>query len=193
MSFLIGLGLLERGDLRLGEQDAFLRHLGFERLETMLHRGQIVALPHAAHAGRRDRQPAPLQCLRDAHLAPGRLFDRQLNHRLFNLDWRAVLQYRFAPADLLQRQLAAFVVQLLEPVKAVAAVPHHLASVAHIAELLGQFEQTDLRPDDLLFLCHIVISVPPAGGSRSQLGVRTATRPPAPFGKPTTTVRLNAS
>src|SRR6516164_5337261 len=43
------------------------------------------------------------------------------------------------------------------------------------AELLGQFEQTDLRPDDLLFLCHIVISVPPAGGSRSQLGVRTAT------------------
>src|SRR6516162_4153514 len=91
------------------------------------------------------------------------------------------------------RQLAAFVVQLLEPVKAVAAVPHHLASVAHIAELLGQFEQTDLRPDDLLFLCHIVISVPPAGGSRSQLGVRTATRPPAPFGKPTTTVRLNAS
>src|SRR6516225_8800273 len=135
----------------------------------------------------------PLQCLRDAHLAPGRLFDRQLNHRLFNLDWRAVLQYRFAPADLLQRQLAAFVVQLLEPVKAVAAVPHHLASVAHIAELLGQFEQTDLRPDDLLFLCHIVISVPPAGGSRSQLGVRTATRPPAPFGKPTTTVRLNAS
>src|SRR6516162_2541523 len=86
-----------------------------------------------------------------------------------------------------------FVVQLLEPVEAVAAVPHHLASVAHIAELLGQFEQTDLRPDDLLFLCHIVISVPPAGGSRSQLGVRTATRPPAPFGKPTTTVRLNAS
>ena len=42
MRLLVGLGLLERGDLGLGEQDAVLRHLGFERLETMLHRGEIV-------------------------------------------------------------------------------------------------------------------------------------------------------
>src|SRR5438128_2159328 len=59
MRLLVGLGLLERGDLRLGEQDAILRHLGFERLEAMFHHGQIVALPHAAHPGRRDRHPAP--------------------------------------------------------------------------------------------------------------------------------------
>src|SRR5438876_4609398 len=44
MRLLVGLGLLERGDLRLGEQDAILRHLGFERLEAMFHHGQIVAL-----------------------------------------------------------------------------------------------------------------------------------------------------
>src|SRR6516225_7909135 len=56
---LVGLGLVERGDLCLGQQDAVLRHLGFE-----LHRGQIVTLPHAPHARRRDRQPAPLQRLR---------------------------------------------------------------------------------------------------------------------------------
>jgi len=37
MRFLIGLGLLESGDLRFGEQDAFLRHLGFERLQAVLH------------------------------------------------------------------------------------------------------------------------------------------------------------
>src|SRR5262249_5662 len=36
MRLLVGLGLLERGDLGLGQQDAILRHLGFERLEAML-------------------------------------------------------------------------------------------------------------------------------------------------------------
>src|SRR6516225_640743 len=46
---LVGLGLFERGDLRLGEQDAILRHLGLERLQAQLHRGQVVALPDAAH------------------------------------------------------------------------------------------------------------------------------------------------
>jgi hypothetical protein len=54
MRFLVDLGLLERGDLRLGQQDALLRRLGFERLQPVLHRRQIVALPHAAHAGRRN-------------------------------------------------------------------------------------------------------------------------------------------
>ena len=39
LRFLVGLGLLERGDLCLGQQDALLRHLGFERLEAMFHRG----------------------------------------------------------------------------------------------------------------------------------------------------------
>ena len=42
MRFLVGLGLLERGDLGVGEQDAILRHLGFKRLQAVLHRGQIV-------------------------------------------------------------------------------------------------------------------------------------------------------
>src|SRR6185503_12716038 len=63
------------------------------------------------------------------------------------------------------------------PIEAVAAVAHHLAGLADVAELLGQFQQPDLHSDDLLFLGHIVISVPPEGGSRSQLGVRTAPRP----------------
>jgi hypothetical protein len=39
MRFFVGLGFLKRGDLRLGQQDAFLRHLGLERLEALLHRG----------------------------------------------------------------------------------------------------------------------------------------------------------
>jgi hypothetical protein len=40
--------------------------------------------------------------------------DRQLDRRLFDVRRRAVLQDRLPAADLLQRQLAPFVVQLLE-------------------------------------------------------------------------------
>src|SRR5215212_1137019 len=57
---LVGLGLFQGGNLRFGQQDTLLRRLGFERLEAQLHRGQVVALPDAAHPGRRDRQAAPL-------------------------------------------------------------------------------------------------------------------------------------
>src|SRR5215471_9413555 len=91
------------------------------------------------------------------------------------------------------RQFATFIVQILETVKAVAAVAHHLAGLADIAELLGKLQQANLCSDDLLLLRHIAISVPPEGGSRSQLGVRTAPRPPAPLRKPTPSVRLSPS
>jgi hypothetical protein len=40
----IGLGFLERGDLRLDQQDAVLRRLGIERFQAMLDRGQIMPL-----------------------------------------------------------------------------------------------------------------------------------------------------
>src|SRR5215813_11098410 len=52
------------------------------------------------------------------------------------------------------RRLIAFVVKLLETVEAVAAVAHHFAGLADIAELLGQLEQSELGSDDLLFLGH---------------------------------------
>src|SRR5262249_22050901 len=119
-------------------------------------------------------------------------FDRQRHHRLFDLDRRAVLQDRFAAADLLQCPLAAFVVQLLEAVEAVAAIAHHPAGLADIAELLGQFQEPDLRSDDLLILGHSLISVSPEGGSRSS-PVRDRAPPPAPSRKPTTTVGLSSS
>src|SRR5262249_24007645 len=124
--------------------------------------------------------------LRHAHLSPGRLIDRCLHHRLFDLDRRAVLQHRLAPADLLQCQFAAFVVQLLEAIEAVSAIPHHLAGLADIAELLGQLQQSDLRPNDLLLLRHFVISNPPKGGSRSQLGGENRAPPSGYLRKPTT-------
>ena len=54
-----------------------------------------------------------------------------------------------------QRDLAALLVQLLEPIEAVPAVSHHLAGLADIAELLGEFEQANLGADNLLIFGHV--------------------------------------
>src|SRR5262249_54810546 len=70
---------------------------------------------------------------------------------VFDLLRHAVLQHRLLAADFLQRQFAALVVQLLKPVEAVAAITHHLAGLADIAELLGKLQQANLGADDLLF------------------------------------------
>src|SRR5437879_9086002 len=71
MRLFVGLGFLERGDLRFGEQDAVLRRFGLKRLQAMLHRGQIVALPHAAHPRRRDRQLTLLRPPKISSFMPG--------------------------------------------------------------------------------------------------------------------------
>ena len=52
MGFFFGLGFLQGGKLGLGEDDAVLGDFGLERFQPLFHGLQIVALPHAAHAGR---------------------------------------------------------------------------------------------------------------------------------------------
>jgi hypothetical protein len=70
----------------------------------------------------------------------GGLLDRERNDGVFDVLRHAVLQHRLLAADLLQCQLATFVVELLEPIEAVATVAHHLAGLADITELLGQLQ-----------------------------------------------------
>jgi hypothetical protein len=43
MGLLLGLGLFQRNDLRLGQYQAFLSALGFQRLKPLLHGLQVVA------------------------------------------------------------------------------------------------------------------------------------------------------
>jgi len=105
-----------------------------------------------------DRQALFLQLVGNTHLAPGRLFDRQRHHCGFDLRRNTVLEDRLLAADLGKRQLTAFVIQLLEPVEAVATISHHLAGLADVAQLLGQFQHSDLRANDFLLLCHGCIS-----------------------------------
>ena len=154
MRLLFALGLLQRGELAFGQHQAFLGDLGFERLEPFLHRLEIMALPDAANAGRRDRMAELAKLVGDADLAISRPVQRKLDDDRLDLGRRAVLQDRLAPRQLLQRQFAAGVVKLLEAIEAVARVAHHLAGLADIAELLGQLQQPDLGADDLLFLGH---------------------------------------
>ena len=148
------LGRLQRGELAFGQHQAFLGDLGLERLEPFLHRLKIMALPDAADASRRDRMAELAKLVGDADLAISRLVQRKLDDDRFDLGRRAVLQDRLAPRQFLQRKFAAGVVKLLETVKAVAAIAHHLAGLADIAELLGQLQQPNLGADDLLFLGH---------------------------------------
>jgi hypothetical protein len=54
----------------------------------------------------------------------------------------------------LQRQLAAFVTKLLEPLEAVMGTAERFAGLADVAKLLGKFEQTNLGLYDLLVLGH---------------------------------------
>ena len=179
MRLLLGLGLFQRDDLRLGQHQAVLGALGFQRLEPLLHGLQVVPQPHAAHAGGRDREPT-LSAVR-WRPAPGRRPAAQSRvppppSSISGGD--PVLQHRLLPADLLQRQLAAFVVQLLEAVKAVAPIAHHLAGLADVAELLGQLQQANLGANDLLLLCHVRLHCQePAGCARAPIRVSARARP----------------
>jgi hypothetical protein len=127
-----------------------------------------VALPHAAHAGRGHRQAALLQLIGDANLAEGRLLKGKRNDGVLNLLRHAVLQHRLLAADLLQRQLATLVVEFLEAIETIAAVAHHLAGLADVAELFGKLEQSDFGTDDLLFSRHGVLQSPRRGASPPQ-------------------------
>ena len=119
------------------------------------------------------------QFVGDPRLAPGRLVDRHGDHRRLDLRQHPVLQDRLAARHLLQRQLAAFVVEILEPVEAVPAVAHDLAGLADVAELLGQFEQAGLGANDFLILGHRCLLEPPWRGLRNpdQLRPRHGSRP----------------
>src|SRR5579872_2102636 len=129
---LLALSLLQGSQLAFGEHQAVLSDFGFEGLEPLLHRLEIVALPDAAHPGRRDRMAELAKLIGDADLTIGRSVQRELDDDRLDFRGRAVLQNRLAPRQLLQRQFAAGVVKFLEAVEAVAAVTHHFAGLADI-------------------------------------------------------------
>jgi hypothetical protein len=65
-----------------------------------------------------------------------------------------VLDARFSPANLFQRQLAALLVQFLETVKAIARIAHHFAGFGNAAQHVGQVQQPHFVLDDLWIGIH---------------------------------------
>ena len=138
--------------------------------------------------------PALPQFVGNAYLTEGRLLDRQRCHGILDLLRHAVLQHRLLAADFLQGQFAVLVVELLEPVEAVAAVAHHfiLQSLADIAELLGKLQQANLGADDLLFSRHCVLQCAEAGRFAIPTAPRPASARDSPWGQDTS-ARLSFS
>jgi hypothetical protein len=101
-----------------------------------------------------DLHPAPAQLIGNPQLPPGGLLDGQFDHGRLDRRVDAVLGVRLAPGELLEGDLAALLVKLLEAVEAVPAVAHHLAGLADAAELLGQLQQPHLAADHLLLAGH---------------------------------------
>src|SRR5262249_34147756 len=129
-----------------------------------------------------NREPALPQLVGNADLTEGRLLDRQRYDGILDLLRHAVLQHRFLAADFLQGQFAALVIELLEPIEAVAAVAHHFAGLADIAELLGELQQANLGADDLLFSRHGVLQCAEARRFATRPAPRPASARDSPWG-----------
>jgi hypothetical protein len=106
---------------------------GFQGLQPLAKGFQIMSQPDAAHARRGNEQTALGQLVGYAHLTEGRLLQGDFEHCFFDVLFDPILGTRFASADLAQGQLATLLVQLLEAVKAVAGIAHHLASLRDAA------------------------------------------------------------
>ena len=73
MSFLVGLRLLQSGELALGQDQAILRHPGLQSLQPLGHGVEVMANPDAADAGGRDPDALFRQLVGHPRVSPGRL------------------------------------------------------------------------------------------------------------------------
>src|SRR5690606_20542599 len=126
-----------------------------ERPEALLAMLQVVAEPDAAHAGGRHHDSLLAQLVGEPHLAPRRLLDGSLQHRLLDRLLDPVLQERLATAELPQGLLPARLVQLLESIETIPAVTHDLAGLGNAPQLLRQLQYSYLRSDDFLLSAHV--------------------------------------
>src|SRR5215472_14087785 len=100
-----------------------LRGLGFQSLEPLRKGLQIISQPDTSNPGWRNHH-APLgKFVGYPDLAQSWLLHRQFYNHLLDMFFNPVLDAGLAPTDLLQRQLTALVVHLLEAVEAVPRVP----------------------------------------------------------------------
>ena len=141
-----------------------LRLLPAALASMVLLRGDRLLLPWLGSyddLGIYGRDPNALlgQLVGHPGMSPGRLFQGgELEDAPLSSLGHPVLRVRHPARHLDQRRLAALLVQVPEPVEAVAGKSHDPAGVADAAELLRQLQHADLVADDLLVPRHRVVS-----------------------------------
>lgn len=118
--FLLFSRLLQGLQLILGQDQTFLRGLGFGRLEPFLKGFQVVSPPHAADSAWRHKQRLFLQFVGNPHLAKCGFLDGELKDRSLDVVLDPVFHDGPAAAYLLQDQLATGPIEFWEAVEAVA-------------------------------------------------------------------------
>ena len=121
LDLLLGLGLSQRDDLCLGQHQALLGTLGFQRLEPLVHRSRSWRSHTQRTPAGETTSPRFLNSLA-TRLTKRWLLERELSNSLLDLFGHPISQNRLLAVDLLQRKLPAVAVELLEAVKAVAAI-----------------------------------------------------------------------
>jgi len=151
--------------------------LSWARLDPLLHRLQVVAQPHAATPAGETTSPRLRSSLATRAWPKAGCSIASAHNGV--LDWFFNTGFlRLISAVPARPRL----VDLLEPVEAVAAVTHHLASLADVAELLGELQQSNLAVDDLLFGGHRVLQVAEAGRFATPTAPRPASACDSPWG-----------
>jgi len=88
---IIELLALQRLNLGLGEDDAFLGHFGLQGLEALLEVGQVIAQPDAPHPTGGDENALLAQLVGDPDLTVGRLIRGVLDYGGFHMGLYTVL------------------------------------------------------------------------------------------------------
>ncbi len=135
-----------------------------------------MALPDAAHPTRRHLQPAQDEFLGHPHQAVAGMGERVVEHRRLDLGRHPVGVRAARAGQAVDQPVGAIGLEVApDLVELLAAVAHHLAGPADVAEFLGEFEQAQLAPCYLLFRGHVALRVggrccsqhhqtPPEGG-----------------------------
>jgi hypothetical protein len=98
------------------------------------------------------RMPCLAQLVGRALLAVGRKLYGDLYAGTLHAVRHTVLQARLPAADLDKSLFPAVLIQLLVTVEPIPAVAHHFAGLRYVSELPGQFQNSQLRLDDLLLI-----------------------------------------
>ena len=164
VDLLLGLGLLQRHDLGFGEDKALLAILASSALSRVLGVRQIVRNQTVRTPNGEIDKPCFFSSLATRTWPQVGCSIASATAAASTSGATRFLRIGFLRLISCSASSPPFL-QLLEPVEAVATISHHLAGLADIAQLLGEFQHADLGPDDLLFLRHEVSSCAGAGGA----------------------------